>query len=437
MTGKSPHQTQRDLFQPLLIDFIDGKHELVLLANKIDWTYFEKSFAGYYSNTGQPALPIRFMVGCLVLKRIYNLGDETLAQAWVMNPYMQYFCGQAHFHHHFPCDPSDFVHFRKRIGEDGISLIFKHSVNIHGKQDGKMEISDTTVQENNTTFPTDAKLAKKIIDKCNGIAKKLGVVQRQTYRRISKQLVRDTYNAKHPKRRKKALKAMRKLKTLAGRQLRELRTKLGESLNELLDKELSLYERVLAQTREGGNKIYSLHKPFTACIAKGKAHKQYEFGNKVGLVVHSKTLVITAIDAFEGNPHDSKTIKPLLEQMQDLQGYLPTEIVYDRGGKGQAQIMGVKISTPSKPLKRDSSYQKQKNRRKFRRRAAIEPVISHLKTDHRMAQNYLHGEKSPKINAMLAAAGWNFKKMMQKLKEKLLQSFLYWYYLVSKPLKFA
>jgi IS5 family transposase len=278
MRGKSPHQTQRDLFQPLLIDFIDRKHELVLLANKIDWAYFEKSFASYYSNTGQPALPIRFMVGCLVLKRIYNLGDETLAQAWVMNPYMQYFCGHAHFNHRFPCDPSDFVHFRKRIGEEGISLIFKHSVNIHGKQDGKMEISDTTVQENNTTFPTDAKLAKKVIDKCNAIAQKLGVVQRQTYGRISKQLVRDTYNAKHPKRRKKALKAMRKLKTLAGRQLRELRAKLGRGLNELLDKELSLYERVLAQARAEGNKIYSLHKPFTACIAKGKAHKQYEFG---------------------------------------------------------------------------------------------------------------------------------------------------------------
>lgn len=438
MTGKSPHQTQRDLFQPLLVDFIDGKHELVLLANKIDWAYFDKSFASFYSNTGQPALPIRLMVGCLLLKRIYNLGDETLARAWVMNPYMQYFCGQAHFYHRFPCDPSDFVHFRKRIGEEGVSMIFKHSVNIHGNQDGgKMEISDTTVQENNITFPTDAKLAKKIIDKCNGIAKKLGVAQRQTYRRSSKQLVRDTYNAKHPKRRKKAQKAIRKLKTLAGRQLRELRVKLGSGLDKLLDNELGLYERVLAQTRTGSNKRYSLHKPFTACIAKGKVHKQYEFGNKVGLVINSKTLVVTAIDAFDGNPHDSKTIQPLLEQMQDLQGYLPTEIVYDRGGKGQSQILGVKISTPSKPLKRDSAYQKQKKRRKFRRRAAIEPVIFHLKTDHRMAQNYLHGEKSPKINAMLAAVGLNFKKMMQKLKEELLQSFLYWCYLKSNAAKLA
>lgn len=85
------------------------------------------------------------MVGWLILKRSYNLGDETLVQTWVMNPYTQYFCGYAHFNHRFPCDPSDFVHFRKRIGEEGVSMIFKHSVSIHGKLDsGKMEISVST-----------------------------------------------------------------------------------------------------------------------------------------------------------------------------------------------------------------------------------------------------------------------------------------------------
>jgi IS5 family transposase len=107
-------------------------HEMVLLADKIDWKYFEETFSGYYSNTGQPGMPIRLMVGCLMLKRLENLGDETLAQAWIMNPYMQYFCGEAHFQHKFPCDPSDLVHFRKRIGEAGIEKIFAYSVRLHG-----------------------------------------------------------------------------------------------------------------------------------------------------------------------------------------------------------------------------------------------------------------------------------------------------------------
>ena len=148
MLGKSPNQNQRDLFNPLLTDFIDMSHELVLLAKKIDWNYFEKEFSGFYSHTGQPGMPIRFMVGSLMLKRLYNLGDETLAEAWVMNPYMQYFCGEAKFQHKFPCDPSDFVHFRKRIGEEGIEKIFTHSVELHGpKAKSDVLLSDTTYKK--------------------------------------------------------------------------------------------------------------------------------------------------------------------------------------------------------------------------------------------------------------------------------------------------
>lgn len=421
MIGKSPVQNQRDLFNPLLIDFIDMSHELVLLAKKIDWSYFEKEFSKFYSHTGQPSMPIRFMVGSLLLKRLYNLGDETLAQAWVMNPYMQYFCGESHFRHKFPCDPSDFVHFRKRIGEEGIEKIFIHSVELHGsKAKSKMVLSDTTVQENNVTFPTDAKLAKKIIDKASKIASKEGVKQRQSYKKVSKNLVRATYNGKHPRRRKNANKAQRKLKTIAGRVVRELLRKLPEEILKKYEEDLMLYQRIINQNKQDKNKIYSTHKPYTACIAKGKAHKKYEFGNKIGIMVNPKSLVILAVQSYPGNPHDSRTIEPLLDQMQNKLNYQPDEVIYDRGGRGRANINGVTISTPKPPLKRDSRYAKIKKRKKFRRRAGIEPVIGHLKSDFRMGQNYLNGANSPKINAMLAATGWNLKKLMKKLKQELL-----------------
>lgn len=421
MIGKTANQNQRNLFQPLLSDFINLHHELVLLCNKIDWSYFEKEFASLYSHTGQRAMPIRLMVGSLLLKRIYNLGDETLCDAWIRDPYMQYFCGMAHFEHKFPCDPSDFVHFRHRIGEKGIEKIFAYSVKLFGKQaKEKQVLSDTTVGENNTTFPTDAKLAKRIIDKCIAIAKKEKTKQRQTYVRTSKQLVRDTYNRKHPKRRKKAIKADRKLKTIAGRLIRELQRELPKDKLALYQEKLSFYKQVIEQKRSDKNKIYSINKPFTACIAKGKAHKQYEFGNKIGLITTSKHLIITAIKSFTGNPHDSKTIEPLLEQMQQNIHYNPKELIYDRGGKGQKQIRQTKIATPDyRPLKRDTEYQKRVKRKKFRRRAAIEPVIGHLKTDFRMGQNYLHGNNSSQINAFLAATGWNLKKMMKKLKNEI------------------
>ena len=420
MLGKSPNQEQRDLFAPLLTDFIDKRHELVLLAERIEWKEFDKEFANLYSSRGRSSMPLRLMIGSLLLKHLYDLGDETLAKEWVMNPYMQYFCGEDKFKHEYPCDPSDLVHFRNRIGEEGAALIMKRSVTIHGKNALRsMVLSDTTVQENNTTFPTDSKMAKKVIDKCNAIAQKQNVEQRQTYTRTSKQLLRDTHNSKHPKRAKRAKKAAKKLRVLAGRQLRELIRKLPSEKLEEYKQEIELMQRAITQQRHDTNKVYSLHKPETACIAKGKSHKQYEFGNKVGLVACAKTLVITAIQAFAGNPHDSKTIAPLLKKVKDNTATLPKELIYDRGGKGAKEIDGVLISIPAPPKKTDSKYEKNKKRKKFRRRAAIEPLIGHLKTDHRMDKNYLFGMEGAQINALLSAAAWNFKKFMQTLIEDL------------------
>lgn len=412
----------------MLIDFIDNTHELVLLAEKVDWNYFEKEFASLYSKKGNASHPIRFMVGCLLLKHLYNLGDETLASAWIMNPYMQYFCGRVFFEHQFPCDPSNFVHFRKRIGEKGIEKIFSYSVRMHDAKTSTSNfvLSDTTVQENNTTFPTDAKLCKKVIDYCNKIAENEGIKQRQRYTKVSKQLVRNTYNGKHPKRAKLARKSQRQLKTIAMRLIRELERNFTAEQQEFYRESMELYTKAVTQKRNDTDKVYSLHKPFTRCIAKGKAHKQYEFGNKVGLVTTSNKgkKIILGIKAFLQTPYDGHTIEPLLEQMETGGQQLPKELVYDRGGKGKTEIRGVKISIPGVPRKTDTAYQKHTKRKKFRTRAAIEPIIGHLKTDFRLAQNYFLGETGPQINALLSATAWNMKKMMEILKEKIFFYFL-------------
>lgn len=426
MLGKSEIKSQRELFRPMLEDFIDMRHELVLLGEKIDWSYFENEFAPYYSDRGAPSVPIRLMVGCLMLKHLYNLGDERIPEFWVRDVYFQHFCGGVYFEHKFPFDPSDFVHFRNRVGEEGIEKIFAYSVKLHGKEvpnRSKLVLSDTTVQENNTTFSTDAKLCKKVIDKCNKIAEKEGVNQRQRYTRESKQLLRDTYNGKHPKRAKQARKAKKRLKTIANTQLRELKRKMSEEQKKLYNNDIELYERAVNQQKNDKDKVYSLHKPFTRCIAKGKPHKQYEFGNKVGLITTGKKgkKIITAIKAFLENPFDGHTIEPLLDQMNNNELKLPQELVYDRGGKGKTEINGVKIITPNKPKATDTAYYKQQKRKKFRARAGIEPIIGHLKTDFRMEQNYLLGEKGVQINALMAATAWNLKKMLQNLKEEFLR----------------
>jgi IS5 family transposase len=370
-------------------------------------------------------MPVRLMVGVLILKYLYNMGDEKIPEVWVRDVYFQYFCGGVFFEHKFPCDPSDFVHFRKRIGEEGISKIFAYSVHLHGKEvasQAKFVLSDTTVQENYTTFPTDAKLCKKVIDKCNKIAEKEGIKQRCKYKKESKQLVRAAYNGKHPKRAKQAKKAKKRLKTIANAQLRELERKMDEHLNSYYREDFELYKRSVNQQRTDKHKVYSFHKPFTECISKGKPHKQYEFGNKVGMITGGKRgkKIILAIKGFIGNPFDGHTIEPLLNQMKTNNIKLPRELAYDRGGKGKSEIEGVKILIPSPPKKTDTHYQKQTKRKKHRTRAAIEPIISHLKYDYRMLQNYLNGEVGVQINALMAGTAWNLKKFMETVKEKLL-----------------
>lgn len=147
--------------------------------------------------------------------------------------------------------------------------------------------------------------------------------------------------------------------------------------------------------------------------------------------------IIIAVKAFLETPYDGHTIEPLLEQMESIGQKLPKELIYDRGGKGKSEIKGVKISIPSLPKKKDTAYQKQKKRKKFRTRAAIEPIIGHLKTDFRLAQNYFQGEIGPQMNALLSATAWNLKKMMEILKDKSKNCLLYFFQLIFFRLIFS
>ena len=176
MLKKLPSQPQLEMFKTVLASFINPQHELCLLAKEIDWDSLEKEFAPLYGEVGRPSIPIRTIVGLLLLKQIYNLGDETVMERYIDSPYSQHFCGEIYFQYKYPFDPSDFVHFRKRIGESGMQKIFKQSIDLFDKDFIRKEVKevrvDTTVQEKNITFPTDRKLTEKVIEHCKRIAKK-------------------------------------------------------------------------------------------------------------------------------------------------------------------------------------------------------------------------------------------------------------------------
>lgn len=422
MKSKNKPSNQLGFLAPTLKEQLNPKQELFLLSEAINWLYFEKEFAPFYSKEGRPAHPIRLMVSLLILKSLYNLSDEQLVeQQWTMNPYFQYFSGFTVIQWGQPCASSDLVHFRKRIGKDGVEKILKHSIDLHGKDSKDKHVSvDTTVQEKNITYPTDAKLHKKIVDKCVSIAKKEGIGLRRSYVRTTKQLVRETYNGHHPKRSKRANSAKRKLKTIAGRLVRELERKLPPYA---YNTTVTMFNQVLSQTKTSKNKVYSLHEPEVYCIAKGKAHKKYEYGCKGSITLTQNTGIIVGAMTFSNNPYDGHTLTEVLAQTNKLTGRYPKTATVDRGYKGVKTIKSTDIIKPSKPVKRDNTYQKKKKRQHCKRRAAIEPIIGHIKHDHRAVRNYLKGVSGDQINFVMAASAFNYKKLMKKLRAKAL-----WFY---------
>ena len=421
MIGKLKKEAQLDLFKVQLDRLVNKSHELCQLSTEIDWAGIELDLKDYYSTNGRPSVPIRTMVGMLYLKNMFNQSDESVVARWIENPYWQYFTGEQYFHNTQPFDPSEFVHFRKRMGQDGMEKIMSYTVKIHQGALTEKEIQiDSTVQPKNITFPTDSKLAKKIIDNCLTISKNEGTKLRQSYRREVRQLMKDQYNSKNPSRAKKARKARKRLKTIAGRLIRELHRELSsELLSTAYEAELSMYEQVLGQKRGTKNKIYSLHEPETACIAKGKAHKAYEFGSKVTIIRGSKTGVILGALSVTGNPHDSKLLSPVLKQckriLEIVNGKMPIVAITDRGYRGTKQAEGVEINIPSPGKKNQTKYQKQKTRKRFRALAGIEPVIGHIKHDHRMIRNFLKGVLGDVVNAISASMGFNLKKRLNQL----------------------
>lgn len=395
---------------------LNHKHPLYILSNQIHWLQFENAFKDLYCpDNGRPAKPIRLMVSLLMLKHIRNLSDESVVEQWSENAYYQYFSGEKCFAAKEPCEASELVHFRKRIGEKGVELIFKESICVNGKDGNEDEGTiDTTVQEKNITYATDNKLHRKVIKKCVAIAERENIELRQSYTRTLKKLSVDQRFRNHPKNYKKARKADRKVKTIAGRLVRELERKLPAGLYAA---ELVLFQKVLSQKRNDHNKIYSLHEPHVQCISKGKEHKKYEFGSKVSITTTKNSSVIIGAINIEKNDYDAHTLDPALEQQQRLTGHTLQRVFVDRGYRGINQIRDTQICTPKPFSEKLSSYQQQKMKRGFARRAAIEPRISHLKSDHRLSRNFYKGIVGDNINVMLSAAAMNFKRMMNIFKK--------------------
>jgi IS5 family transposase len=424
MRPKQPRKADHDdLFRARLDQIINMRHELVLLAEKIDWAWLDVELAGCFSDRGRPGEPVRFMLGMFLLKHTYGLSDEQVWDRWVHDPYFQHFTGEEFFQHELAHERSGMSHWRKRIGDKldillAETLRIAHDTGALRKRDLARVTVDTTVQPKNVTFPTDAKLLETAIRQLGKLAKAHGVPLRQSYARVAKTAAMMAGRYAHAKQFKRMNGRIKFLRTRLGRVIRDIERKIegDRALEEVFATPLLRARQIRGQKqRQRGWKLYSWHAPEVECIGKGKAAKPYEFGVKVSLTTTNRRCkggqFILHAKALPGNPYDGHTLKEVLEETETLTGREIERVYVDKGYRGH---------NAPKPLRVFKSGQKRgvhgQIKKELRRRSAIEPVIGHCKSDGHLDRNYLHGRLGDQINAVMSAVGYNFRLLLRWLK---------------------
>lgn len=416
--------SEGDLFRARLETLIDGKHELVKLSRAIDWARFDEAFGGLYRDGGRPALPTRLMAGLAILKFMAGLSDEQLTAQWVENPYYQFFTGEVFFQHKARFDRSSMTRWRQRLGDQKLEELLKESLSAARRagairpKDVRRVTVDTTVQPANIAHPTDAKLLYTSIVRLSALARRHGLPLRQSYIRVGKRALIMAQRYAHAKQFKRCKREVKFLRVRLGRLIRDIRRKTGADAAVLaaFESELGMAVRLrLQERRQDGPKLYSLHAPHTECIGKGKAHKPYEFGCKVSLVTTNAKapggMFVLHAAALHGAPYDGHTLGPVIDALSRLTGAEPTHIYVDKGYQGHTHPEKHRVFRSGQKRGVHGAI-----KRELRRRSAIEPVIGHLKAEHRMNRNYLKGRDGDRANAVLAAAGYNFRRLARWLR---------------------
>lgn len=420
---QNPPQTY-DIFRSQLTQIINMNHELVQLSEAIDWKYLEERNAEFYKEEGRPGVRARLMIGLHLLKYMFNLSDENVCERWVYDPYFQFFCGEIYFQHKLDMERSSMTHWRKRVGDKFLEKLVQESLHSAFRlgaletKDIERVVVDTTVQPKAVTFPTDAKLRYKAIVSLGKLAKKEGIELRQSYVRVAKRTLVKAGRYRHAKQMKRAKKSEKKLKTYLGRIIRDIERKIdgNDVLKERFFTTLNKATRIFNQTKDSKEKIYSWHAPEVECIAKGKADKPYEFGCKVSLITNVNPAAaghfVLHTAALHGRPFDGHTLKPMIEAMESWTGIEAKRIYVDKGYQGHKYPKKLRVFKSGQKRGVTKAIKKE-----LKRRSVIEPIIGHVKHEHRLNRNYLRGVLGDKLNPLFAAAGYNFRLILKWLRD--------------------
>ena len=342
-----------------------------------------------------------------------------MVQRWAENPYWQYFCGESYFQHELPLNPSSLTRWRQRLGDQGLGLLLGATIDAAiesesvKRRDLKRITVDTTVQEKAMAFPIDSRLYSGARERLVRLAKAHGVPLRQSYVRVGPRLLFKNNRYGHARQLRRQRRTTAKLKTVLGRVYRHLKRRLAEqpeSVQAAFAEPMALTKRLLDQQRHDKRKLYALHAPEVECIAKGKAHKRYEFGVKVSIATTNRSNLVVGAMSLSGNPYDGHTLGSALQQVERLTRQRPERCYVDLGFRGH-DVTNVEVFKARQKRGITGSI-----RRELKRRNAIEPIIGHMKNDGLMDRNYLKGSQGYAINVILCGAGQNLRLILRHLR---------------------
>lgn len=415
--------THDDMFRARLDQIINMKHELVALAQRIDWAFIDAEIAPLYSDKGRPGIATRFVIGLFLLKHIHALSDEEVCARWVCDPYFQYFTGEDFFQHAFPHERSDLSHWRKRLGPK-LDLLVQESLRV-AHAAGALRLCDlarvsvdTTVMPKNVAFPTDARLIHAAIKGLNRAARRHGLKLRQSYLRVAKRAALMAGRYAHAKQFKRCAREERFLRTRLGRLIRDIarKSQADPGLAQALAEPLARARQIRSQRRrQRGWKLYSFHAPEVECIGKGKARAPYEFGVKVSFAVTNARApggrFVLHAQALPGAPYDGHTLKPVVAATERLTGRSIERVYVDKGYRGHDVEPPHRVFVSGQKRGVTGAIA-----RELKRRSGIEPAIGHMKSEGHLGRCYLKGRDGDAANAKLCAAGYNFRLVLAWLR---------------------
>ncbi|HSX13339.1 MAG TPA: IS5 family transposase [Chlamydiales bacterium] len=415
MKPRPIRQDQDLLFQFRLSEQLNPKHELLQLANAIEWHLLEAEFLPLFTaGAGHPPLPIRLACGLMILQHMFNLSDERVVEVWIENPYWQAFCGYDFLQWELPAHPTSLTHWRKRIEARGVEKILQLSVSVALRTNTvtpaelSKTISDTTVMPKAVAHPVDAKLIRRSIERIVRAAKVAGIHLKRTFDRVATWALKDYLRLMHGKKIRKAQKPLKKLRRYLSKLLKELDPHLENCPQPML-RDMVIGAKLLLQNGEDKNKIYSCHEPQVSCIAKGKAHKPYEFGSKASILLTEQKGIVLSMITHLRNPYDGHLLAESKQKAEMNAQTAIKRILVDRGFRGHdvtdAEVLVSYTKGLPKPLKRA-----------LRRRQAIEPWIGHMKHDGKFGRCHLKGILGDQIHATLVAVAHNFQTILRKLR---------------------